>query len=374
MQLRHAALTDVGCARDHNEDTFRLDATERPEGTLFVVCDGAGGLAAGETASDVAISAIMEVYYATPGSDRSAALRAAFIAANAAVYEQGKGHMGTTGVAAVCLNDAVIVANVGDSRALLVRGGKVKQISRDHSFVAEQVAAGVITAEQARVSSYRNIITRALGNRPDVDVDLFREPLVVGDRIVLCSDGLHGQVEPEEIAQAVTLVGLDQAVERLVALANERGGPDNITVVVIEVAQLSFATSEGHERTARLAADEPTAEIPVVRPAHAPAAPRSAAPRPAPAPAVTPPLADSGRRPFLGWLFVALVLLALIGTLAWFIINQPAPTVTPTPVVPALTPVRATTATVPPVPSAGPTLIPTAATTATTAARSTATP
>ncbi|MBA3943967.1 MAG: serine/threonine-protein phosphatase [Herpetosiphonaceae bacterium] len=363
MQLRHAALTDVGRARDHNEDTYGIEApTGRPEGALFLVCDGAGGLAAGETASDLAVKRIITTYYDTPGRDRAAALRVAFTTANDEVFAQGQGKMATTAVAAVFLNDAVLVGNVGDSRALLIRNGQPRSLSRDHSFVAEQVAAGVITPEQARISSYRNIITRALGNRPTVDVDLFREPVAVGDRIVLCSDGLHGLVEAEEIAQAVTLVSLQKAVERLIALANERGGGDNITVVAVEVVALTFAPGEAPDIAPTTRMTDAPQENPSVPPAASLAAGPTSEPQPrstaaAVVPPPLPPLASSGSgRSFVGWMFVAIALLLLIGTLAYFALHAASTgSRVATPSIPALTPLRAPSATA----GATPTLVPT---------------
>ncbi|WP_025746072.1 PP2C family protein-serine/threonine phosphatase [Kallotenue papyrolyticum] len=243
MQLRHAALTDVGATRDHNEDSYGIEVGgERPHaGALFVVCDGIGGFARGEVASELAVRTIIEHFFADAQADREAALVAAVQAANQAVFRAGGGNMGTTGVAAVFKDDALIVANVGDCRAYLVRGGQAYQITRDHSFVAEQVAAGAMTEQQAQRSSYRNIITRAIGHRPDVAVDTFRLPLLQDDVVVLCSDGLHGQVTAEEIALAFTKTSLEHACRALVRLANERGGPDNITVVAVQVAALTFA-------------------------------------------------------------------------------------------------------------------------------------
>lgn len=246
MQLRHAARTDVGATRDHNEDNFGVEAgRERAAaGALFVVCDGIGGFASGEIASELAVQTIIDRFYADPRPDRGAALEAAFHAANEAVFRQGGGKMGTTGVAAVFHDDALIVANVGDCRAYLIRNQHAQQITRDHSFVAEQVAAGVMTEEQAQASSYRHVITRGIGHRPEVEVDIFRQPLLKGDIVVLCSDGLHGQVQPHEIALAVTKAPLDQACRGLIRLANERGGPDNITVVAIKVEELTFGVDE----------------------------------------------------------------------------------------------------------------------------------
>lgn len=240
MLLRHAAATNVGRVRDHNEDTYAIKHGDGrdPHGALFVVCDGMGGYARGEVASDVAAKAIEAHYDAYPDADRSMLLRDAFIAANTAVLGQGHGDMGTTAVAAIVRHNVATIANVGDCRAYLVRNGQPRQLTHDHSFVAEQVAAGILTDEQAKASSYRHIVTRAIGQRDDLDVDVYHEPLQVNDVVVLCSDGLHGQVDADEIALAVSKVPLAKACEKLVALANTRGGPDNITLVAVQVGEL----------------------------------------------------------------------------------------------------------------------------------------
>ena len=174
------------------------------------------------------------------------------------MLKKGRGKIGTTGVAALFGDNAVVLANVGDCRAYLVRDGQSRQLTRDHSFVAEQIAAGMLTEAQARESSYRHVITRALGQRPDVEVDLYREPLRREDIVVLCSDGLHGQAEPDEIALAVTRVPLDEACRALVRLANERGGPDNITIVAVRVEHVAQPDDAPDRPTVRLEAVEGT--------------------------------------------------------------------------------------------------------------------
>jgi protein phosphatase len=143
--------------------------------------------------------------------------------------------MGTTGVALLVRGERLDVANVGDSRAYLVREGRIQQLTQDHSFVWEQVAAGVLTKEQARHSHYRNMITRALGHRPDIEVDFFVEQAAPGDVLVLSSDGLHGLLEDAEIAQAVSSMAPAKAVQWLIDEANQRGGTDNITVIVAQL-------------------------------------------------------------------------------------------------------------------------------------------
>jgi len=256
MQLRHAALTDVGRTRDHNEDSYGIEpGNERAaSGALFVVCDGIGGFESGEIASELAVKTILRTVGARPGEPPDQLLRSAFRDANQAVLKKGRGKIGTTGVAALFGNASVVLANVGDCRAYLVRDGQPRQLTRDHSFVAEQIAAGMLTEAQARQSSYRHVITRAIGQRPDLEVDIYHEPLRRDDVIVLCSDGLHGQVEPNEIALAVTRVPLDEACRALVRLANERGGPDNITVVAIRVEHIEQAEQTFEKPTTRLEA------------------------------------------------------------------------------------------------------------------------
>jgi protein phosphatase len=280
--------------------------------------------------------------------------------------------MGTTSVAALFLDHRVLLANVGDSRAYLIRGDEICQVTRDHSFVAEQVSAGVLPAEQARESSYRNIITRALGLRPEVEVDLYQERVVPGDRVLLCSDGLHGQLEAEEMAQIAGSGPLQRAVDGLIGLANQRGGPDNITAVLIEVvatdedqgvavpACSKRGTSSGTASagsTARL----PAATSGVERDGAAKSLQQPVQPRQA----VQPPLAAPAprRAPILGLIFMTLIGLALLGGLIWFAVTGGLGDLTPdaTPAVPSLTPVRsgASTTTVRG-PTQTPTFVPTA--------------
>jgi len=157
MKLRHSADTDVGKTRDHNEDYFGVGAPDQAErlGDLLIICDGMGGHAAGEVASKIGVETILSIYYGEASEDRAHVLEQAFEQANEQIYARGNGSMGTTGVAALLLHDALHIANVGDSRAYLIRDGEIRQISRDHSFVGDQVAAGLITSDQARSSPHR---------------------------------------------------------------------------------------------------------------------------------------------------------------------------------------------------------------------------
>jgi PPM family protein phosphatase len=251
--------TDVGRMREHNEDAFvvadltRGNATLQPEvrshavgerGSLFMVADGMGGAAAGEIASAMAIEAVLrevnEALAATepPSEDTFAtAIKRATATANAEIHAFALEHpefrgMGTTATVAGVLGDTVYVAQVGDSRAYLVRGGVAQQITKDQSLMQKLVEAGELTPEEAEQSERRNIILQALGPEPNIKVDLTAQQLRRGDILVLCSDGLSGQVRAEEIATVVTEEkDLVMACKRLIDRANDVGGPDNITVI-----------------------------------------------------------------------------------------------------------------------------------------------
>ncbi|MBU1747068.1 MAG: Stp1/IreP family PP2C-type Ser/Thr phosphatase [Chloroflexi bacterium] len=246
--------TDPGRVRDHNEDSLATvpmedlpaDTLER-KGQLFVVADGMGGHAAGATASRIAAEQVMQAYYASDASDVGdirQSLERAIRLANAAVFDQSRENpayagMGTTLVGIVCQDSRMTIVNVGDSRAYLVRDGGIRQLTEDHSWVAEAVRQGTLPPDQARYHPRRNVITRSLGNRPDVEIDFSQEGLLPGDTLVLCSDGLSGQVYDQEICDAVLALEPQAAAEQLVDLANERGGPDNITVIVVRVVQVT---------------------------------------------------------------------------------------------------------------------------------------
>lgn len=231
MRVRYSARTDVGQRREVNQDAY--GSAEVDQGTLLVVCDGMGGHVAGEVASRLAVETIITSFRAD--NDPAEGLRQALISANQRVYQEGRGTMGTTAVAAFFWHNMLYVANVGDSRAYLVREGLIRQLTNDHSLIGDQVAAGLLTPEQARTSTIRNIITRAIGHQSHVEVDIFREPLLPGDTVVLSTDGMHGLLSDEEIAAIASMHSLDVASRRLVDEANARGGPDNITVVVAQV-------------------------------------------------------------------------------------------------------------------------------------------
>jgi PPM family protein phosphatase len=251
--------TDVGRTREHNEDAFlvadlsrgnvSLDPDVRTHqvgdrGTLFMVADGMGGAAAGEIASEMAVAIVQRELQETltegePPNDEqfATALKRATAAANAHIHAFAVEHpeyrgMGTTATVAGLLGDTLYLAQVGDSRAYLVRGGVGRQITKDQSLMQKLIEAGEMTEEEAEQSERRNIILQALGPEANIKVDLTHQRVRRGDVLVLCSDGLSGQVRADEIARVVSSEpDLATACERLIELANESGGPDNITAV-----------------------------------------------------------------------------------------------------------------------------------------------
>ncbi|HEY7982931.1 MAG TPA: Stp1/IreP family PP2C-type Ser/Thr phosphatase [Ktedonobacterales bacterium] len=251
LRLAVGELTDVGRRRERNQDNVTHLVPDDPDlfakrGALFVVCDGMGGHAAGEIASEIGVRTIREQYYQPSEDDALQALDRAVRTANTAIFEHAHEHlahsgMGTTCVAAVLLGGRGYFVNIGDSRGYIVSDGKLRQVTHDHSWVAEQVRAGVLTADQARTHTHRNVITRSLGTQPEVAADLFIETIHPGDHILLCSDGLHGYV-PEETIKATVLEHEPEAgVRQLIDLANANGGPDNITAILVTVLDAPVA-------------------------------------------------------------------------------------------------------------------------------------
>lgn len=284
------AATDTGRVREQNEDVVRVSASEPTETAagapfLAAVADGMGGHQRGEIASSIAIDVLFETVAADSLDDGvSGALKRGFKAANDRIVNEAAGmdpgaSMGTTMVAAAIVGDQLTVANVGDSRAYLVRAEAATQITRDHSLIAEQVAAGVMTPEEARESRYRNVVTRGLGHRPKIDVDVFEISLLPDDRVVLCSDGVHGSVEPEDFAEVGSRHAPPQACQALIDLALDRGSTDNVSAVMLWF--------------------EPSVAAAAAAPDREPAA------------------AGGGRSPFLV-LFLLIVLIAIAAAVAYF--------------------------------------------------------
>ena len=251
MKISYQALTDVGRKRKGNEDSLFVNA----EQNLFVVADGMGGHAAGEVASRIAVESINEFICLTSGDEEITwpfgldenisydgnRLKTAIRFANKKVLEATREKseyegMATT-VAAVLVDDAVAnLGHVGDSRVYLFRDGAISQLTSDHSWVNEQLLSGVISADQARSHPLRNVVTRALGGKADLQVEMQVHKIVAGDTLMLCSDGLTTMLADDEMAKLVQQAGddLPKAAKSLVAAANGRGGEDNITVLLLK--------------------------------------------------------------------------------------------------------------------------------------------
>lgn len=245
VEARVAARTDMGLVRENNEDKFDLFEPDEPEvlavkGCFYAVADGMGGHASGQVASELALKTVLAQYYSDPGEDVEECLRAALRAANSYVYDTAqaipeRSGMGTTCTAAVIRDNELYIAHVGDSRAYLIRDGELRQVTEDHSWVAEQAKRGALTEEEAAMSPFRNVITRSLGASAEVEPDVYREELRKGDVLILCSDGLSGCVDDAEILEIAGGHGPSLAALKLVQRANELGGGDNITVVIMGI-------------------------------------------------------------------------------------------------------------------------------------------
>ncbi|NLM56714.1 MAG: Stp1/IreP family PP2C-type Ser/Thr phosphatase [Clostridiales bacterium] len=267
MVYLYYGKTDTGRVRGMNQDCFEISQLD--DSTLFfIVCDGMGGAKGGEVASSVACATALEAVKAgfSSAPDKSAAgkssgkskeksknkdkasssitdiLVGAVDAANKAVFKRAKSDptllgMGTTLVAALIIKDTLYAVNVGDSRLYLFTEGDIKQITRDHSYVQYLVDLGLLTSEQAAVSSHKNIVTRVVGTDKTVKPDTFTIPLSEGDKILLCSDGLSNYLDRTELRDTVLSPGIttEEKVNELIRLANEKGGGDNITAVLIEL-------------------------------------------------------------------------------------------------------------------------------------------
>ena len=240
MRILYASRSDVGMKRDNNEDNLLVF----PEENVFAVFDGMGGHAAGEVASEMAVQ-IVQRELATvknlDGDDVSKLVAASLKHANRAIHDRtltevDKQGMGTT-VSALLLSGArYLIGQVGDSRVYLLRDGQFSQLTKDHSYVQEQVDAGFLTPEQARYHPYSNVITRCVGAGQDVEPDIYRGEVRVGDVYLVASDGLTGMVDDRRLAQLLnSRAEPDRKVQSLIAEANGRGGLDNITAIIVQV-------------------------------------------------------------------------------------------------------------------------------------------
>ncbi|WP_195631319.1 Stp1/IreP family PP2C-type Ser/Thr phosphatase [Eggerthella lenta] len=224
--------TDIGCLRDHNEDSLVVTPP------LFAVADGMGGHAAGEVASEIAVRVLSELAPEHPDGE---ALGRAIEEANRAVIQaarEGRGRqgMGTTMTAAMLEGERLVIAQVGDSRAYLLHQGKLQQLTRDHSLMADMIEAGQLTPEEARTHPQRSVITRALGSDAHLHPDIYEINVETGDRLLICSDGLSGMIFDDQIENTLRRVQDPQrCASQLVNEAIAAGGPDNVTVIVADV-------------------------------------------------------------------------------------------------------------------------------------------
>lgn len=237
-RVRYAGHTEAGRVRSVNQDSFFAGEISG-RGTLAIVADGMGGHQTGEVASQKAVSIIQEELVRSRAHPPAAIARAVQ-AANLEIYEFATEHpenhgMGTT-LTTVLIDDQVgLVGHIGDSRAYLIRDGAIRQLTQDHSWVAERVRQGILTEDEAKRHRWRNVITNALGASPEIKLDLMHFDVKAGDRILLCSDGISMLLDEARLMQIITQHAPDEAVQQLIEVANERGSPDNITAVVLQV-------------------------------------------------------------------------------------------------------------------------------------------
>jgi PPM family protein phosphatase len=255
--------TDKGCVRSSNEDNGRyISPSETDEragkGVLAIVADGMGGHSAGEVASEMAVEIISQIYYQEDQAPHQA-LEKAFKTANNAIIEAGSNNgelhgMGTTSTALVICNGLAYAAHVGDSRLYMRRDGQLYLMTEDHSAVMEMVKLGIIKPEEARHHPDKNVILRALGTNPSLEVAIWAEPVKVQveDTFLLCSDGLYDLVADEEINQILASNDPFAAGETLINLAKQRGGHDNITVAILNLKPDGFTENRNMRSTREL--------------------------------------------------------------------------------------------------------------------------
>lgn len=250
IKVTSVGITDVGRKRQNNEDNYLIN----DELNLYIAADGMGGHAGGEFASQIAVNTVEEVFLNLESDSSSSdglndaaleqltreKLEYAIRLAGRKIWEKALDEpeyrgMGTTALALYVRNDKAFISHVGDSRAYRYRAGTVEQLTEDHSLVNEQIKAGLISPEHAKTHRLKNIITRSLGYQEEVEVDTLIDSLEVGDVFVLCSDGLSNLVEEPDMEVIVGKHRLQEAAIKLVELANERGGDDNITAILARV-------------------------------------------------------------------------------------------------------------------------------------------
>lgn len=248
LRLVVTSATDDG-GRTGNEDAYTVRSLPpvavgdgaAESGYLIAVADGMGGYQRGEVASQMAIDIVNEMFEKDPGADSALLLKQAFRRANDWIYENGQGAspsqmMGTTLLVAVTRGKYATIANIGDSRAYLVRANRLNQVTKDHSFVADQVAQGVMTDKEARESPHRNILTQALGHKQKLDAkmpNIFELTLLPEDRLLLCTDGFYDVVPDNDLLNVMLTTPPEDSPAKLIQLANERGTTDNVTAVIL---------------------------------------------------------------------------------------------------------------------------------------------
>lgn len=233
--MRVGVSTDVGRVRRSNEDAYWANPP------WFAVADGMGGHVAGEVASQLAVNEVREVSLSEQDRPAREILATAIRQANAVIWKRGQEEVSLTGMGTTITvmridSDRCLVGHVGDSRCYQLRGTALRQITDDHSVVAELVRTGTLTENEAIGHPQRNLLTRALGAGPAVEPDIVEVDVLPGDKVMLCTDGLTAVLSPDEIRDTLVAKAEPEALaQRLVQKANERGGPDNITIVVVEV-------------------------------------------------------------------------------------------------------------------------------------------
>ncbi|HOK09071.1 MAG TPA: Stp1/IreP family PP2C-type Ser/Thr phosphatase [Candidatus Hydrogenedens sp.] len=266
MKLDIAGVSDKGRKKDKNEDFFGIFRSESTDiklfedGALLIVADGLGGHIAGDVASKLAVSLIKDILKEEPWQENTEEevrdlrdegplplLREAFQKANESIYKtnkdlvKGSRPMGTTAIAAIVIPGKIYIANVGDSRAYHIRNGEILEFTEDHSWVDEQIKQGLMSRSEAEKDTRKHIVTRCIGTHPDIEVDVYRWHPVSGDILLLCTDGLINMVPDNKICEEIRKGGTaGEIAQRLVNLANENGGKDNITVIVTIIEPKPF--------------------------------------------------------------------------------------------------------------------------------------
>lgn len=237
FKIKGLGLTDIGLKRKINQDAFLMDEKQH----LYVVADGMGGHLGGEVASRLAVETVQKFCLESSSLSPQNLLQQGINLACQNIHAESQKNeelngMGTTVVAMLFSKDVVFIGQVGDSRAYLLQKGGIWQLTEDHSLLNEEIRAGRLSADQAETYKFKNVITRSVGYEPQVLVDIYRRKIRPGDIYLSCTDGLSGLVNPEEIRKTMETHGIENGLAKLVQLAKDRGGDDNITVVACEIS------------------------------------------------------------------------------------------------------------------------------------------